>query len=174
MLNPTDSPPTPPTSIQTPLYEAVVGGRNASYYTAYFRRADARGYAPISWHWPALFIAVPWLLYRRQYRWAFVCFGFPYFAAMLGLMLDQAVPGAGNYLFLTVVIGFQMGFIPLFANAIYYRWAKQQIAGAAARHPGQPHKQIELLRAHGGTTLVAPAIAAAALLIAASLVGQGA
>jgi hypothetical protein len=162
------------TAIQVPLYEAVIGERNAPYYLAYFRRADARGYAPVSWHWPALWIAVPWLLYRRQYLWAFICFGFPQIAAVAGVLLERALPGTGTYLFFALVFGFQLGFIPLYANAIYYRWARHMIGLARDEHPGQPEGQVAFLRSRGGTSLLAPAVAAAVLVLAGGMIGPGA
>ena len=38
------------------LYRAVIGEPNQEFYLSYFRRADSRGYAPISWHWPVFVI----------------------------------------------------------------------------------------------------------------------
>ena len=56
------------------LYRAVIGEPNQEFYLSYFRRADDRGYAPVSWHWPVLFIGLFWLLYRKQYVFALVVF----------------------------------------------------------------------------------------------------
>ena len=52
------------------LYADVIGPTNTKYYLAYFKRADERGYTPLAWHWPVVFLAVFWFLYRKQYRWA--------------------------------------------------------------------------------------------------------
>ena len=40
------------------LYADVIGPTHTSYYLAYFKRADERGYAPLAWHWPVLFADV--------------------------------------------------------------------------------------------------------------------
>jgi hypothetical protein len=162
-----------PAAVQAQLYAAVIGEQWQDYYLAYFRRADTRGYAPISWHWPALLIAMPWLLYRRNYRWAFIAFGFPYVAAFTGVMLDEAASGLGQYLFLLLLGGFQLLFMPLYANAIHYRFARQLIERARALHPGQLQQQITYLRKRGGTSLLPPTAAMTVLLLIASLAGPG-
>lgn len=61
----------------------LVGPLNAPYYLAYFQRAHQRGYAPLSWHWPAFFLGFFCPLYRKQHQWACIAFFFPYLAAVL-------------------------------------------------------------------------------------------
>ena len=51
-------------------FKAIIGPSNQDYYLSYFRRCEERGYSPVSWNWPVLFLGVGWLLWRRQYRWA--------------------------------------------------------------------------------------------------------
>ena len=135
----------------TPLYQAVIGLDNQDYYLSYFRRADARGYAPVSWHWPALFIGFFWLLYRRQYQWALI-----YMSVSVGALLTASVfyaMGAGSIvtpLYYAAMILFQAVYMPLHANAIYYRWVRNEVAAARARYPGQSRQQLEHLESRGG------------------------
>jgi hypothetical protein len=162
-----------PVSARDAHFEAVIGEQAKAYYLAYFRRAEARGYAPIAWHWPALFIPLPWLLYRKHYFWAFIWIAYHHFAVLCELLLDSVAPGLGQYLFVAMVGVFQLAFMPLFANAIYYRFARQLIESAKALHPGR-EQQLEYLRARGGASFVAPIIAFTVLLLLASLAQQGA
>jgi len=150
----------------TPLYQAVIGRSNTDYYLAYFRRADARGYAPISWHWPALFLGLFWLLYRRLYRWGLIFSGVSVGLTMLASTL--LVAGGGPWVtrvYYVVMLLFQVVYVPLNANAIYYRWAKQEIANARAASPHQPRQQVLYLTMRGGVLKNLPVMVAAVLVL---------
>ena len=132
------------------LYRAVIGQPNQAFYLSYFRRADARGYAPISWHWPVFAIGLFWLMYRKQYRFALIVFGLPYLAATIAALIDSVLPGSGRPLLAVVVGAFGFVWLPLNANGIYYRWARAAITRAQGESPGQVDGQLRYLAARGG------------------------
>lgn len=154
------------------LYRACIGQRHQDYYLAYFRRADARGYAPIAWHWPVLFIGLFWLLYRKQYRFALIAFALPYFAAIIATAVNTALPGSGEPLLVVAVGGFGLVWLPLNANAIYYRWVRREIDIARAISPNQPAAQEAHLQARGGTNNQLPLIVVGAVLILTIVAGS--
>ena len=163
-----------PTNDATPLYEAVVGPRNTGYYLAYFRRADTRGYAPVSWHWPAFFFGFFWLLYRRQYRWALIFMAVSLTLTAAASMLLAS--GAGGWVtpaYYVAMLAFQMVYVPLQANAIYYGWARHEVAAAQTAFPGQPRQQAQHLASRGGVLgnigLIAAASFAALMMLSQAL-----
>ncbi|NJN51700.1 MAG: DUF2628 domain-containing protein [Gammaproteobacteria bacterium] len=81
---------------RTRMYKAIIGERRQDYYLAYFDRADARGYPPVSWHWPVLFFGVLWFVYRRMYRWAIGAFVLPYLAGFVAAGVEQILPGSAG------------------------------------------------------------------------------
>ena len=148
------------------LYEAVIGPAKPGYYLAYFGRADARGYAPMSWNWPAFFLGMFWFLYRKQYQWALIIFLFPYLAMLVSYAPTMiGIGGLENPMFLLLVLAFQAGYVPLHANGIYYKWAKTKIKDVRAGLPGQTARQTELLSAQGGTNRNLPFIVVMTLIL---------
>lgn len=147
------------------LYAAVVGEKNRDYYMAYFQRADARGYPPIAWHWPAFFIGMFWLLYRKQHRWALIYFMVPFGIVMLGSVVESVLPGTGTIITYGGVIAFQLIYFPLQANGIYFRWARDAVARARTELPGQETRQHEYLGRVGGVNNHLPFIVVALLIL---------
>jgi len=154
------------------LYRAVIGRRNQNYYLSYFRRADGRGYAPIAWHWPILFIGLFWLLYRKQYRFALIAFALPNFAAILATAINAALPGSGEPLLVVAVGGFGFVWLPLKANALYYQWARHEVDVARALLPNQPAAQEAHLQKRGGTNDQLPLIVLAVVLLLTMFAGS--
>ena len=161
-----------PVSPSDALYRAVIGRRNQNYYLSYFHRADARGYAPVAWHWPIFFLGVFWLLYRKQYRFALIAFALPYFALLLATVINTAVPGSGGPLLWIFVGAFGFGWLPLKANALYYQWARHEVDMARALMPNQPAAQEAHLEQRGGTNDQLPLIVFAVLLLATFVAGS--
>jgi Protein of unknown function (DUF2628) len=153
------------------LYRAVIGRRNQDFYLSYFRRADSRGYAPISWHWPVLFVGLFWLVYRKQYRFALIAFALPYLAAIVTAGVERALPGSGEPLFVTFVVGFGLIWLPLNANGIYYRWVRNEIHSAQTLMPGQTAAQLAQLQLRGGTNQQLPLIMLGVFLIVTMVAG---
>ncbi|MBV1906213.1 MAG: DUF2628 domain-containing protein [Pseudomonadales bacterium] len=136
---------------QEKLYEALIGYKNTNFYMAYFIRADERGYAPISWNWPGLFLGMIWLLYRRNYRWGLIYFAI---IPVISIIVDLVLPlgkEATSLFQLFCLILFQAVYFPLHANGIYYKWAQQELKKARQLYPAQLEKQIEYLGVNGGT-----------------------
>jgi hypothetical protein len=153
------------------LYRAYVGPRGQAYYLAYFARADRRGYAPIAWHWPALVFGVLWFLYRRLYFWALGLILAPYGIAALAAVVEGLVAGAGRIVSWTLLVGILLLWLPLQANAIYYRHARAAMAAVRRIHPGNRTQQIATLAAAGGVRPQAPVILVALLLLASLWLG---
>jgi hypothetical protein len=154
------------------LYRAVIGEPNQEFYLSYFRRADSRGYAPISWHWPVFVIGLFWLLYRKQYRFALIVFGMPYLTAMITALIDTALPGSGRPLFALAVIGFGFVWLPLNANGIYYRWARGEVERARIEYPGQRDAQHRYLEARGGVNAQLPYLILIGVMVMSMLAGS--
>jgi hypothetical protein len=154
------------------LYRAVIGDTNQEFYLSYFKRADARGYAPISWHWPIFVIGLFWLLYRKQYRFALIVFGAPYLAAMIATLIDSVLPGAGQPLLVLAVIGFGFVWLPLHANGIYYRWTRAEIERAQVAFPGQRDAQLRYLEARGGVNAQLPYLVLIGFMVMSLLAGS--
>ena len=154
------------------LYRAVIGPRNQAFYLSYFRRADGRGYAPIAWHWPVLFVGMFWLLYRKQYRFALIVFTLPYLAALAAAASNTALPGSGEPLLIAALVGFGFIWLPLNANGLYYRWVRNEIDAAHALLPGQLDAQAAHLQLRGGTNQQLPFIILGTLLIVSMVAGS--
>jgi hypothetical protein len=154
------------------LYQAIVGERHQDYYLSYFARADARGYPPISWHWPVLFFGVFWFLYRRMYRWALASFALPYLAAFVAAGIEQFIPGAGRPLLWTAIVGFYVVWLPLVSNGLYYKQAQRLIGAAQVLHPADEHAQATILAARGGVHSQLPLILLGALTLFSMLMGS--
>lgn len=131
-------------------YKVLIGPLNQDYYLSYFRRAEERGYAPPSWHWPVLFLGVFWLLWRKQYRWAIftVVLGIAT-SVIAGIVTDQTgsqqMGTMASYLLSIPYLGI---YLPVKANAIYYDWCNQALA--EAQEAAQPDKQAAWLARKGG------------------------
>ncbi len=163
------------TAADTPsddLYRAIIGEPSQAFYLSYFRRADSRGYPPISWHWPVFVIGLFWLLYRKQYRFALIVFGIPYAAAIVAALIDSALPGSGRPLLAVSVMGFGFVWLPLHANGIYYRWARDEIERARAKFPNQLESQNRYLQAQGGVNGQVPYLVLIGLIVMSMLAGS--
>ena len=161
-----------PESPSDALYRAVIGQRNQNYYLSYFRRADGRGYAPIAWHWPVLFLGLLWLVYRKQYRLALIAFAFPSIATILATAVNTVLPGSHDPLFYLMFGAFSAVWLPLKANALYYHWARREVDVARAMLPNQPALQEAHLQKRGGTNDQLPLIVLAAFLLMSLLAGS--
>jgi len=153
MQEPLDSPP----SVAT-LYQAAVGPKRQDFYLAYFQRAHQRGYAAISWNWPVFFFGFFWFLYRKLYLWALAVFFFPSFALIASGIIEDLAPGLGQPVMMTLIFGFHLIYLPMYANGIYWRWARREIERARAENPGQHAAQLEHLEAAGGCNANLPFI----------------
>jgi len=162
------------TTNRVAAYKALLGPTHQDYYLSYFRRAEERGYAPVSWHWPVFFIALMWLLWRRQYLWAVLTLGVILSAPAIGKAFEELFQieglAQGVHSLITGVYG--LIYLPMKANSIYYNWAKTTVTQIQAQLPGQPDKQIEALEKVGGTNANVPIGFMVLLMLVTLLSGQ--
>jgi Tfp pilus assembly major pilin PilA len=109
-------------------YRAAVGPR-ADYYVPRFLSFDRPGASKASWNWPAFFVTLPWMLYRRMWLTALVVF---LISMGVGIVEAVLVPMVGEHLGLLVAIAvaviYSFILIPMFANALYHAHIKRRIA----------------------------------------------
>ncbi|MFP6797204.1 MAG: DUF2628 domain-containing protein [Pseudomonadales bacterium] len=152
------------------LYTEVIGPRNTNYYLTYFKRADARGYAPISWHWPVVFADVFWFLYRKQYRWAaIVTLVSLLILVVAGQISRMGYPELGVTVQLVLLAVFKLVYVPLRANALYYNWVQHRIRLVQTALPGNSTEQKSMLAKLGGTSFTTPLMIVALLFLVAGL-----
>lgn len=141
---------------QEEFYKAIIGSKNQDYYLRHFSRFDRDGKAGASWHWPALFVAFYWFLYRKMWLTALVYFVLPYIVMIpLGVLASvagdsaQAIIGLG---YILLVVGIWL-LPPMYANALYYKHCKKKILETrASSHDLQ--RQLGELSGRGGTSNV--------------------
>jgi hypothetical protein len=101
-------------------------GPRADWYLARFEKIDrdGGGLTP-GWNWPAFAFSTAWFTYRRLDGWASGNFLLLFFGAFATVLMQSLV------VFVAVLL-VAFVFIPLYANAIYYRSLKARLARAAA------------------------------------------
>jgi cell division septation protein DedD len=161
----------PPTGVTAELYRAAIGPRGQDYYLRQFARFDANGRTGASWHWPAYWATLNWLIYRRMWGWALA-----YVASLLGLGL--VIFGVGKLVFsysdttglLLFMVFLTAAFVlpGLYANAWFYTYCNEKIS-AALRSTSEIKDACEVLRSEASTntrwlTLASVNVAMMALL----------
>ena len=139
--------------------EAAIGPRNTDYYLRKFERfASGGGYA--SWNWPAFFVPLLWMLYRKMWPWAALYFfGAPVLLSFVFLILFLVLPETP-----AAVVGWTVWLVaifivlPMYANALYYHTSRGRIA-EAKRYRVERRRQLERLWNMGGTSNVAWVVA---------------
>jgi cell division protein FtsN len=121
----------PPTGVTAELYRAAIGPRAQDYYLRQFAKFDANGKTSATWHWPAYWSTLNWLIYRRMWGWALA-----YMAALLGLAL--LIFGVGKLIFsysdttgwLLFMMFLTGAFVVpgLYANAWFYTYCNEKIS----------------------------------------------
>lgn len=149
-------------------YKAVLGPKNQDYYLGQFSRFDADGKVSVTWHWPAFFMTLYWMLYRKMWLFALAYFIFPYLffglmAVIAGVTGSSAnmLVGAGYVLYLLGI----MFLLPMYANALYYNHCKKQISAVKAS-TADVQRQLGELSGKGGTSNIAIIILLIFVLIA--------
>lgn len=127
------------TDVTTELYKAVIGPKNQDYYLRRFAKFDAAGKTSPTWHWPAFFSTLNWLIFRKMW-------GLALWFASLTIIVALAVFGIGkltlNYSSTTqaslIVLFLLAVFVlpALYANAAYYRFCEKKITQALASDSG--------------------------------------
>ena len=60
----------PSNGVTAELYRAAIGPSAQDYYLKHFLRFDSEGKTSATWHWPAYWATLNWLIYRRMWAWA--------------------------------------------------------------------------------------------------------
>jgi Tfp pilus assembly major pilin PilA len=132
-----------------PFYKAIIGTNNQEYYMNRFKEFDEKGKSGVTWHWPAFFVTLYWLLYRKMWGRSALYFFLPYFIVILLTIFGSAFIGIGFGIFFLL-----MWIVPpLFADAWYYKHCKKKIAECIAS-ANDFNQQIKLLHPKGGTSSI--------------------
>lgn len=140
------------TASDTDYLEAAIGHRNLDYYLRKFERfSSGRGFA--SWNWPALFVPLIWMLYRKMWLYALLYFFvLPIVVVIvfvvLFIVLPETVAASIGWV---VQLAIVLVLVPMYANALYYRTVQSRIADAKA-YRGDREKQLRMLASMGGTS----------------------
>ena len=120
---------------------------NQDYYLDMFAGFDRAGAVSVIWHRHAFFASFFWLLYRKMWREALIYFLAPYLLMpLLGVIGGPFLVTLG-YMLYTIGI---VVWLPMYANALYYKHCKKQIETVSASS-GDLQQQLGELSARGGT-----------------------
>ena len=153
------------------LYKAIIGPANQDYYLKQFARFDKAGGASITWHWPAFFVTIFWLLSRKMWLNT-VLYIFLLFLPLIPLAIVAAVFDK-NPAFIEDIYSFYwfaMYMLPaMFANALYYRYCKKKIEESAASSRSH-EEQLGKLKSAGGFG-TGPIVTIFLILLAVPIIG---
>ena len=142
------------------LYRAAVGESRADYYLPLFARFDQGG-SRLSWNWPALFVPLFWMIYRRMYGPAAVYFFAYPFALIILLAIVSAVLGesAGVLFYWLVVLGVRV-LIAIYANSLYHWHVRKRVDQLAVHAPSHEALVQRLIgQSSGGSPLAVVIVA---------------
>jgi cell division protein FtsN len=163
----------PATGVTAELYRAAIGPRAQDYYLKHFLRFDSEGKTSPTWHWPAYWATLNWLIYRRMWGWALA-----YGAALIGLAL--LIFGIGKLVFsysdTTAFILFlsllTAAFVVpgMYANAWFYNFCNEKIS-AVLRGTEEVKDACDALSLQAGNNKRWIALASANVAVSALLAG---
>lgn len=132
--------------------EVAVGPRNTDYYLGRFERFSS-GQGFVSWNWPAFFVSLIWMLYRKMWAYAVLYFfGLPIAVFVISAVFSATMSetsAASLTLLVELVVIFVL--FPMFANALYYRVVQKRV-DKAKQTPVERERQLRLLAGEGGTS----------------------
>lgn len=117
----------------TELMQIFMGPNSNFYFTKFAEMPPLGDYNP-SWNWSAFFFGLWWLLYRKMYLYGVI-------AWVATLAISSMTMGAGGIV--TMVL------IGLFANSVYRKFVREEIAKTAGMDPAA---RKNLLAMKGGVT----------------------
>lgn len=156
--------------LERELYEAAIGPSNTHYYLSRFERF-ASGGGRTSWNWPAFFISLLWLLYRKMWAHAALYLFVPsVLAVVLAVVFGSLFGGPGVLLawFLQIVAMYVV--VPMYANAWYFRTVSRRVERVHASGADR-NRQLRTLYIEGGTSPVALGIGIAILVVVPFMLG---
>lgn len=132
--------------------DAAIGPTNRSFYRPKFDRFTAEQ-GSVSWNWPAFFVTMFWMLYRRMYGYALLyIFVLPIViiivSVIFAVITGNKSAAVSVYYLVSSIIGLII--IPMYANALYFRHANKKIARAKAIY-NNPEDQLREVYRTGGT-----------------------
>lgn len=121
-------------------------GNNFDSYRLKWRLDEKQPSAKDTWHWPAFFFGIMWMLYRKMYALAamWAC-GSTALAATLALLDMPDMAGLGINIGIAAAAG-SLG------NTFYLKHAQKQIQQAKSGHRGGVHALRAELHLRGGTS----------------------
>jgi Tfp pilus assembly major pilin PilA len=131
--------------------EAMIGPKNVDYYLRKFK-GFASGHGFVSWNWPAFFVSLIWLLYRKMWAYAAAYFVLPIIPYLVLLAFANETFATAGGLVFNVALSFVV--FPMFANALYYRAVEKKIKKAKAQGTDRKQQLLALAR-EGGTSKAA-------------------
>jgi hypothetical protein len=144
----------------TPDQARAFVGPRADYYLARWDRLSEAGSRALGFNWPAFFLTLIWLLYRRMYRWFWIA------AAVLvaSVVIEElalAAVGLKEAPFLDLLISIAVATaFGTFGTYWYLLHARRRIERLA----DSTTVDLEAIAREGGTSWWAPSLAAAIIL----------
>ena len=128
-----------------------IGPNSTDYYLGRFRRLSSG--ETVSWHWPAFFLTLGWLFYRKFWLGGLAyLIALPVLFSVVVWVLGRALAETGILLAYALYFGFIFLVVPLFANRLYLARARRKIAYVDAQAYGEAERRDALMRI-GGTNL---------------------
>jgi Tfp pilus assembly major pilin PilA len=146
---------------------ACIGPKNTEYYIRVFEKFRS-GHGAASWNWPAFFMTLPWLIYRKMWGytvlyWLGVPVGLVFLAVAVSIVVqEEALVGAfyySSYFLLAFVL------VPIVANRLYFGHVNSKIQKVRRKYES-PADQLREMHRIGGTSNAAAIIIVALLIIA--------
>jgi Tfp pilus assembly protein PilE len=131
-------------------WAAIVGDTNSGYYLTRFERlasGDSSG-----WHWPAFFVTLYWMLYRKMWLPALSYFLVSSVSVRVVKGFDKTAPAMAMVLNLALFVAL-MAVPAMRANGWYYQRCEKKIRDVRA-YGGTKDQMLGRLRAAGGTSYV--------------------
>lgn len=152
------------------FYKAAIGPHKQDYYLNKFARFD-RGEARWSWNWPAFFVTLYWMIYRKMWLNALGYFALPYVIAV-ALAVAGAASGSDSLIGVGYVLFLAATFIlpPMYGDALYHRHCRKKI-DAAKRNAsyGDDRSRLMAVAKSGGVSRVLMILGG--ILIAITMIG---
>ena len=127
------------TAIDRQELEARVGPK-ADYYLRRFEQIDSG--RRVGWNWPAFFLSTAWFAYRGLSAYALLNLVAPW-ATLISVVLSDS-----EILTMLLLIGYPVVLfllVPMYADALYYRRVRREIARAPASggKPASPTRSVD-------------------------------
>ena len=127
---------------------AFIGPGKRDWYLKRFAQRSRDG-ASLGWHWPALFVALYWLIYRRMWLYCLLYILMP-FPVGFALGFVGTMVGLKMSLIQVLIVAVIWITPPLLATNLYWWHAQKQVRKVKARTEDR-YEQLAMLSNRGGT-----------------------